>query len=222
MTNSTTAPWAVEVVAIYALILPPLYFLVVGSLRVCLLNKNLQSGFINDKALQIAKQRKFGVMFWRHRLKLIGCAVSLLAFLLRGGAVLTLCLLSDPSDADDTIKKLLSNPSSAYVWSVGEISLFVFNSAAWAFAIYVTSREFRSLEPNRWQLRSFWMTSAIFSMAQVVILALVEPDPDHYKIYDYNIILNAALYFSLVPLTLMAGLAVFPSDIPVTAYQVNV
>ena len=87
-TNSTKIPepWNVEIVAIYALVLPPVYFLIVGSLRVCLLNKNVQSGFTSDKALQIAKQRKFGVLFWRHRLKLFGCVLSLLAFLLRGSA----------------------------------------------------------------------------------------------------------------------------------------
>lgn len=219
-TNSTNIPepWNVEIAAIYALVLPPVYFLVVGSLRVCLLNNNKQSGFTSDKALQIAKERKFGVLFWRHRLKLIGCVLSLLAYLLRGTAVLVLCFLNMPGD---TIQLLLSNKLSRYLWSGAEASLVFFNSAAWAFAIYVTSREFRSLQQNGWQLRSFWMASALFSMAQVVILALFEPDPDHYKLYKYNMILNVAIG-SLVPLTLMAGLAVFPQDIPHTAYQLMI
>ena len=52
-----------------------------------------------------------------------------------------------------------------------------------------------------------------------MIFAFGEPDEDHYKIYNYSMFINLALYFSLVPLTLMAGLAMFPRDITVTAYQ---
>ena len=213
--SAAVAPWTVEVGADFGLVLPALYFLVVGSLRVCSLNRNTRSLFISDKALRMAKQRRFGVKFWRYKLKLIGSVCSLGTFLLRGGVILGLCFVKD----DVEIQQLLSNPDTAYTWAAAQLSLCLFNIAAWSFAIYVTTREFRCLKSNGWELRSFWISSAIFSMVQIVIFAFGEPDEDHYKIYNYNMFINFTLYFSLVPLTLMAGLAMFPRDITVTAYQ---
>lgn len=171
--NSSDFPqfWFVEVAADYGLVLPALYFLVVGSLRVRYLNRNTKSTFVNDKALHMAKQRRFGVRFWRHYLKLIGCALVLAAFLLRGGIVLGLCLLKDDIELD----QLKSDPHAVYSWVSAQLSLVIFSSGAWAFAIYVTSLEFRSLEPNGWQLRSFWIASAICNMMQVVIFVFGEP-----------------------------------------------
>ena len=194
-------PPVVEMTVFLLASVPALFFIVAGPVRLCQIKKALATQPINTLAhcklgLRYAKQDELDVSFARYYAKIIVSISASCAYGIRL-ALLFFYLISSSA--------LVPTESMWYhVLDCGS------NIIAWILSAFVVYFEFHCLQKQNWLQLGFWWTATFLNIVAVVSSAI---DIDTSREGTFLIGDLASRFFLLVPLTVMAILALFPRDI---------
>jgi hypothetical protein len=204
--NGTTAAQpalpqaALEAVFLLASV-PAVFFIFAGPVRLRQIFLRLKEQVINEYAhcrlgLKYAKRDGLDVAFARFRAKIIVSILAAVAYSTRLGLLFYY----------QSVDLAMVPPATLWYHAVDCGT----NTAAWVLSALVVYFEFQCLQRQNWMQISFWWTATLLNVVALVASSMVL-DAVREGAYLVGDLLSR--FCLLVPLTIMAILAVFPRDI---------